>query len=173
MFWSEDAQLRQNSHPSGLHLWVEMVSGHKDAVQVWYCASFSKQNRQLWTSACASSHCLWVDNEQQCPTAELWQHMWFSTSTDVISKMKAVNLTHFCSTFIVLPGQKIPSPSPLDHPTMLCIFLSRTSSMRIKTGDTSYVNLTEKNIVLLYWNNKDFMLSLCWLLGSTLLNYRD
>lgn len=44
-----------------------------------------------------------------------------------------------------LPGQKIPSPSSSDHPIMLCIFLNRTSSIRIKTGEASYVNLIDKN----------------------------
>lgn len=44
----------------------------------------------------------------------------------------------------VLPGQNIPSPSLSDHPTIFCIFLSRTSSIRTKTGDTSYVNLRKK-----------------------------
>lgn len=40
-----------------------------------------------------------------------------------------------------LPGEKMPSPSLLDHPTISLIFLSVICSMRTNTGAISYVNL--------------------------------
>ncbi len=46
MFRCEEDELRQSSHPSGLHLWVEVISGHQNAVQVGNCASF-KQNAKV------------------------------------------------------------------------------------------------------------------------------
>ena len=40
-----------------------------------------------------------------------------------------------------IPGENIPSPSLLDHPTISLIFLSVICSMRTNTGAISYVNL--------------------------------
>lgn len=34
MLWGEDGQLRQSSHPSRLHLWVEVIAGNQDAGHV-------------------------------------------------------------------------------------------------------------------------------------------
>lgn len=47
VLWGEEGQPRQRSHPSGLHLRVEVVSGHQDAVQVGYCASFREHNGEF------------------------------------------------------------------------------------------------------------------------------
>lgn len=64
-----------------------------------------------------------------------------------------------------LPGENIPSPSLLDHPTISLIFLSVICSMRTNTGAISYVNLErwwkkkEKKEVKSYLENTDHWFS--------------
>lgn len=133
---------------------ASLISG-----QWWYLAKFTAYMLDIEPPGRKTAHGCYALKQRRVDAEDFTSHsrldeMIERTTKQRLSKRQRCKYWHLSA---IVPALKIPSP-PSSQPTISIIFLSTASSIRVKTGATSYVYLRKNHVSTTSFNLHDFKL---------------